>query len=72
MIHFINLEEVKAFVLEVANLCSKSIATMPAWLKLLGRNPSLQCEPEDRVPRLTPSTRKARPQCADIWRGERP
>ena len=72
VIHFTNLEEAKALVPEVANLCSKSNATMPvlhSWL--LKNNPSLQYAPEDRVPRATPSTRKARQKCADNWRGER-
>ena len=72
VIRFTNLEEAKALVPEVADLCSKSNATTPVLHKwLLENNPTLQYEPEDRVPTLTPSTRKARQKCADIWRGER-
>lgn len=49
----------------------KSRVTMPVLHKwLMGNFPSLQYKPEDRVPRLCPSTRKGRKRCADVWRGD--
>ena len=73
VIRFTNLEQASQYCPEIAALCKKSKATMPAlhtWL--LHKFPNFQYEPEDRVPKLTPSTLKGRRQCAAVWRGERP